>query len=113
MKVYNRTRYDDKLIYNIMKDAKVTAKGTITALYIMIDDSLECGGKCLPLSNNECIIKLKRDDCIGIPILAHELRHVSQVSHGMIDWMNESKRTDRYSERWHEIDAKEFERRYR
>jgi hypothetical protein len=113
MKVYNKTSYDDKLIYNIMKAARVTAKGEVTAVHLVHDPELDCAGICLVYTNGECIVKLKRVDCYGIPTLAHELRHVSQASHGMSDFMCEAERTDAYSERWHEIDARMFEERYK
>jgi hypothetical protein len=112
MKVYNKTRFDDGMIHNIMKAAKVTCNGPVTALHIWHVPSLDNSGVCEYLSNGEVIVKVKSDSIDKLPTLAHELKHVAQLSHGMGDWMDAACETDKHSERWHEIEAIAFSKRY-
>jgi hypothetical protein len=112
MRVYNKTRFDDSMIRNIMRAAKVTCNGSVTALHIWHVSDLECSGVCESLSNGEVIVKVKSDSIDKLPTLAHELKHVAQLSHGMGDWMNAACETDKHADRWHEIEAIEFSKRY-
>ena len=112
MKVYNKTRFDDSMIKNIMKAARVTSTGTISALHIWHVSDLDCSGICEYLNNGEVIVKVRSESVNALSTLAHELKHVAQLSHGMGDWMDAACETDKHSERWHEIEAIEFSKRY-
>jgi hypothetical protein len=112
MRVYNKTRFDDNMIKNIMRAAKVTSTGPVTALHIWHVSDLDCSGICEYLSNGEVIVKVRCESINSLSTLAHELKHVAQLSHDMGDWMDAACETDKHSERWHEIEAIEFSKRY-
>lgn len=110
MKVINLTKYDSKMIENIMRAARVTDSGIINTLSITVNKKAKCPH--VLVYGDTATIVLKSDNMDRLPSLAHELRHVAQVSHGMEEFMKVACETDKHSERWHEIDAIEFSKRY-
>lgn len=110
MKVVNLTKYDDKMIANMMRAAKVTDSGIINTLSITVNKRTSCAH--VLIYEGTATIVLKSDNMDKLPSLAHELKHVAQVSHGLGEFMMESVRTDKHNERWHEIEAIEFSKRY-
>jgi Zn-dependent peptidase ImmA (M78 family) len=110
MKVYNQTKIDNTIMFNIMRKAEVTSQGPIKAVIVRYNKELTKTGLC---SRRGAVVVIELRDEYSIPTLAHEIRHLAQHTVGLTDVMTYERENVVYNQRAHEIDANEFSKLYK
>lgn len=110
MRVFNGTKIDDVIVFNIMRAAGVTSAGPIERVVIRYNERLNAHGVCKK-RGTMVIIELR--ERYNIKTLAHELRHLAQHTVGLSEVMSyEREAVKEHNLRAHEVDAIEFAKRY-
>lgn len=103
----NKTTIDASIIESIAANAGAS----LANVTIMIDEAMKQRGEALYTSKGRCIIKLRQDWLLDT--LAHELKHVEQYQSGLVDFIIAEQELEPYATQWHEIEAREFAKRYK
>ena len=109
MKLTNLSNIPNKTIRAILKDLGI-GKSNVE-LAILINPDLDAQGKCIQLEDGMIVVSMLIDG--DIPTLAHELKHAEQFISGLYEWIEIEMAMTEYDERWHEIEACEYESKYK
>lgn len=109
MKLTNLSTIPNKTVRAILKDLGISK--TNVELAILIDPDLDVCGKCHLLDDGMIVVAMMIDG--DIPTLAHELKHVEQFISGLGEWIEVEIALTEYDDQWHEIEASEYESKYK
>lgn len=109
MKLINLSTIPNKTIKAILADLGI-AKANVE-LAILINPDLDAHGKCIQLEDGMVVVSLLIDG--DIPTLAHELKHAEQFVSGLYEWVEVEMELTEYDKQWHEIEAVEYESKYK
>jgi hypothetical protein len=105
MKIDNKTKIPDHVIDSMLKDL-----GIYESKYNLTIELGDCLGRGLcRKSGRSFLVVLSYPD---IEVLAHELKHVEQHVSGLSEYMRLERELTPYAMRWHEVEAREFAKRY-
>ena len=109
MKLTNLSTIPNKTVRAILKDLGVSKANV--ELAILINPDLDAHGKCILLEDGMIVVSMLIDG--DIPTLAHELKHVEQFISGLYEWVEVEMSLTEYDKQWHEIEACEYESKYK
>jgi hypothetical protein len=105
VKVINNTKIPEHVINAMLNDL-----GISEARYTLTIELGDCNGRGLcRRSGRSFLVVLSYADH---EVLAHELKHVEQHVSGLSDYMRLERELTPYKERWHEVEAREYSKRY-
>jgi hypothetical protein len=105
VEVINNTKIPDHVINNMLNDL-----GISEARYKLTIELGDCNGRGLcRRSARSFLVVLSYADH---EVLAHELKHVEQHVSGLSDYMRLERELTPYKDRWHEVEAREYSKKY-
>lgn len=105
MKITNKTKIPDHVITTMLNDL-----GISDSKYNLIIEIGDLSGRGLcRRSGRSFLVVLSYADH---EVLAHELKHVEQHVSGLSEFMRLERELTPYKDRWHEIEAREYSKKY-
>lgn len=109
MKLINLSTIPNKTIRSILKDLGISKANA--ELAILINPDLDAHGSCILLEDGMIVVSMLIEG--DIPTLAHELKHTEQFISGLYEWVEVEMELTEYDNQWHEIEAVEYESKYK
>ena len=111
MELINRTNISSSIIHNILRRAGYKRTKLVERVTISYDRRLTASYGQATFKGNTVNVTLAVGQ--GIATLAHELKHVAQFNSGKLQDDTSMLSGETYLSHWAEIEAREFEARYK